>query len=129
MIPSKDDIKYWLKTSGKTREWLGKKCGGTSKNTVNNWLSTSIEIPASQLEIIRRLMAEDAQRAATDADPQCHLVLRVALEEYERWEHAALLQTTTLSNYCIEAIRDAYREDMQLQPLPTAERPGAEKQA
>jgi hypothetical protein len=129
MHPTKDDIKAWLKKHGHSREWLGIKCGGLMKRAVDNWLSSPRDIPASSLEIIRRLMAEDAQRAATDADPQSHLVLRVALEEYERWEQAALLQTTTLSNYCLEAIREAYQADLGLTLVPGhPERPAAEKQ-
>jgi hypothetical protein len=133
MNPTKDEIKSWLKREGHSREWLGIQCGNIKRRTVDNWLSSPQEIPEGALFLIARLMAEDAQRAATAAtaaDPQSHLVLRVALDEYERWEQAALLHTTTVSSYCLEAIREAYQADLGLTLVPShPEIPGTEKQA
>ncbi len=130
MIPSKDEIKYWIKKSGHTREWLGQQCGGTSKNTVNNWLSTSIEIPASQLEIIRRLMADDTDKSKNKADPQQHLVLTVSLEDFDLWQQAALLDQSKITDYCVQAIRDACEADLRLTVVPAhPASPADEKQA
>lgn len=120
VTPTKKEIKSWLKKRGHTREWLGKQCGNTKKNTVNNWLSTSIAIPSAQLEIIRRLMAEDASRCETQADPQSHLVIRVGVDEFQRWEEAALIKDLTTTEYCIMAIREAYQNDQKEQGKTTA---------
>lgn len=57
MTPTKEDIKKWLKASGKSREWLAGQCG-VDKRTLNNWLSVSREVPSKALLIIQRLMAE-----------------------------------------------------------------------
>lgn len=130
MNPSKDKIKGWLKREGHSREWLGNQCGGMSKNTVNNWLSTSINIPEGTLSLIARLMADDAERHKDKADPQHHLILTVPLDEFRTWEQAALLQGVTTTDYCVTAIREAYQQDMTLQSVATTHQHAtAEKQA
>jgi hypothetical protein len=128
MNPSKEDIKAWLKNEGHSREWLGGQCGGLQKRAVDNWLSSPREIPAGSLEIIRRLMADDAEKRKNKADPLHHLIVTVPLEEFRTWEQAALLKQTTTTEYCVEAIRDAYQADMQLTAMPAAERPFDQKQ-
>ena len=125
MHPTKVEIKAWLKNAGHSREWLGEQCGGMSKNTVNNWLSTSINIPDGTLSLIARLMAEDVERAKDKADPLHHLILTVKLDEFRCWERAALRQSMTTTDYCVEAIREAYKADMGL----TAMADPAEKQS
>ena len=117
MNPTKDKIKKWLKKEGHSREWLGKQCGGMSKNTVNNWLSTSISIPEATLSLIGRLIAEDEERHKDKADPEHHLILTVPLVEFRSWEQAALLDGKTTTDYCVKSIRDAYKADMALKGL------------
>jgi hypothetical protein len=129
MNPTKDEIKSWLKREGHTREWLGIQCGNIKRRTVDNWLSSPQEIPEGALYLIARLMAEDTEKSKNKADPQHHLILTVPLEEFRAWEQAALLKTKTTTAYCVEAIRDAYQEDMRLTVVPAHhERPAAEKQ-
>lgn len=70
MTPTKEEIKKWLKSSGKTRDDLAKECG-VSKRQVDNWLSTSREVPAKALLIIQRLM----QDGAHDIPGKIHLPL------------------------------------------------------
>jgi hypothetical protein len=79
---------------------------------VDNWLSSPRDIPQGALEIIRRLMAEDVERAKDKADPEHHLILTVPLDEFRRWEQAALHEGATTTDYCVGAIREAYHEDM-----------------
>lgn len=59
MTPTKEDIKKWLKISGKSRKWLAEQCG-VEKRTLDNWLSSSLPVPAKALLIIQRLMNETA---------------------------------------------------------------------
>ena len=117
MNPNKEEIKAWLKSEGHSREWLGEQCGGLQKRAVDNWLSSPRDIPAGSLEIIRRLMADDAEKHKNKADPHHHLILTVPLEEFRAWEQAALLKQSTTTDYCVEAIRDAYQEDMTLRGM------------
>ena len=58
MTPTKNDIKKWLKTIRKDREWLAKQCGLNSKQSVDNWFATTGKIPKAKLLLIQRLMAE-----------------------------------------------------------------------
>lgn len=58
MTPTKNDIKKWLKTIRKDREWLAKQCGLNSKQSVDNWFATTGKIPKAKLLLIQKLMAE-----------------------------------------------------------------------
>lgn len=128
MNPSKEDIKAWLKNEGHSREWLGQACGNIKRRTVDNWLSSPQEIPDGTLSLIRRLMADDEEKRKNKADPLHHLIVTVPLDEFRNWEQAALLKQTTTTDYCVEAIREAYQLDMQLSVIPSAERTDAQKQ-
>lgn len=117
MTPSKDEIKAWLKRSGHSREWLGEQCGKT-KNTVNNWLSTNIEIPESTLHLIARLMEDDARadaerKKSESSAPLSHLVIQVEVEEFNAWEKIAIHQTPpqTVTDWALQAIKDACLAD------------------
>lgn len=57
MTPTKEDIKKWLKDSGKSREWLAEQCG-VGKRVLDNWLSAARPVPSKALLIIQRLMTE-----------------------------------------------------------------------
>lgn len=129
MTPSKDEIKAWMKKEGHSREWLGRQCGGLMKRAVDNWLSSPREIPQGSLEIIRRLMAEDVERAKDKADPMHHLILTVPLDEFRQWEKAALHVGETTTDYCVHAIREAYNEGMGLSVMAPPQQAHAEKQA
>lgn len=62
---TKDDIKDWLKKTGKTRQELAEQVG-VGLSCVNNWLSNSKTnlIPPLKLQLIERLMAESEQPPA-----------------------------------------------------------------
>lgn len=50
-----EDIKKWLKETGKNRQWLADKTL-SSKTTVNGWLSSGKPITPAKLALIERLM-------------------------------------------------------------------------
>ena len=55
MLLTKEEIKSWLRTIGKDREWLGQKTF-VSKRQVDNWLSSGRNIPLAKMRIIEDLM-------------------------------------------------------------------------
>ena len=113
MSPTKSEIKLWLKKRGHTREWLADQCGGVSKNTVNNWLSTSIDISSGNLTIIRRLM-EDDEKASIDSQdtPSHNLVLKISEEQFRRWENAARKKNLSILDYSINALEEAAQAEL-----------------
>jgi hypothetical protein len=116
MTPTKDEIKAWLKRFGHSREWLGNACGGVSKSTVNNWLSTSISIPESSLHLIARLIADDEsaeKQRQQSSQLQSHLVIKVDVDEFNAWENIAIRKNPaqTVTEYCLAAIRSAFDEE------------------
>lgn len=55
----KEEIKAWLKSANRGRDWLAEQTG-VAKRTVDNWLSSPQEIPESTQRLIQKLMADDA---------------------------------------------------------------------
>lgn len=50
-----EDIKKWLKESGKNRQWLAEKTL-SNKRTIDNWLSAGKPIPPAKLSLIEKLI-------------------------------------------------------------------------
>jgi SOS-response transcriptional repressor LexA len=101
-------------------------CGGLSLKAVNNWLSTDRPVPASSLEIIRRLMADDEaaeKQRQQSSEPQSHLVIKVDVDEFNAWENIAIRKTPaqTVTEYCLAAIRSAFDEEMGTKLTPVQE--------
>jgi len=118
MTISRDQIKQWLKASGRSRAWLAAEMGRTTK-TVNNWLSATQAVPASAQNHIRQLMAADIQAAThpagspvPSAPPSQHLVLQVDLHTFERWSRAALTKQKIVTDYAVDAIEHAAARDL-----------------
>lgn len=55
-----EDIKKWLKETGKNRQWLADKTL-SSKTTVNGWLSSGKPITPAKLALIERLMTGEEE--------------------------------------------------------------------
>lgn len=108
LSPLKDEIKNWLAVIGQNRKWLAERCG-VSKSTVNNWLSTSINISPRKLALIQKLM--DETRAATKlrTAPPAYVTLEMTLDEEYRWQHAALTQRPpqTLRDWAYDSLNRA----------------------
>lgn len=107
MQPTKDEIKAWLKTAGHSRSWLGEQCGGITKRTVDNWLSSPQEIPAGSLALITRLMAEDdaaeAQRLRRAAGAEAQIFsVEVDLPTFRAYNKAALDRNLTIEQWVIQ---------------------------
>ncbi|MCW1916281.1 S24 family peptidase [Luteolibacter sp. GHJ8] len=105
MNPSKEDIKEWLKTTARSRDWLAAQCGSISKRTVDNWLSSPKEIPLATLALIGRLMeddrqAEETRRQRQDPQPQIFSV-EVDLATFRDYSRAALESRMTLEEWII----------------------------
>lgn len=107
---TKDQIKHWLKSSGRDREWLGKQCG-VSKRAVDNWLSRERPVPVAILTIIRRLMDDD-RRAAEMQEESQNLVLEVDVPTFERWSRAALKHGEIVTEYAVRVIEEAAAADL-----------------
>ena len=107
-----DEVKAWLSKYDRDRYWLAKICKA-EKGTVDNWLSTSRGIPSKALRIIEKMMATDkeASDATSQPPPDSHLVLKIVMEEFERWSKAGLAKNMTVTEYCLAAVRSAYEAD------------------
>ena len=57
-MPTKEEIKKWLKDMGRDRKWLAEQCA-VSVAHIHNWFSISGKIPDSKLELLKRLMEKD----------------------------------------------------------------------
>ncbi len=102
MTPTKEDIKKWLKASGKSREWLAEQCG-VDKRTLNNWLSVSREVPSKALLIIQRLMTEKI----SPIPPQVEIDFTD-----EEWEVISAAMTATQQTF-MEFINSAFRNALK----------------
>lgn len=104
-------IKQWLKTSKRTRAWLGDQCGVT-KRTVDNWLSGSQPITGANLRLIEMLIARDAAAAAELAADQAerqNIVLRVDLDLFDL-ARKALEHGLTIKEWAIHELDKAADE-------------------
>jgi hypothetical protein len=116
MQVTKDTIKAWVDTPPRSREWLAEMCGGVSPRTVNNWLTSSIEIPAKALRIIENLMRADEAKHTTAPPALSNLVLRIETDEFEDWCRAGVAKNQTVTEYALSAIRDAREAELRIDP-------------
>ena len=108
MKPSKEDIKEWLKTIGRDRQWLAAQCGNISKRTVDNWLSSPKEIPLATLALIGRLIEDDRlagiERRKERDEPQSQIFsVEVDLATFRDYSRAALEAHFTVEEWVIHA--------------------------
>ena len=106
MTITKDNIKTWLKKSGRDRDWLGEELG-VSKRTVDNWLSIQ-DIPDGKLRLIERLMADDqaeeARRKQLSEPTNQIFSLEVSLPRFRRYSTAAATARQTLEHWAIQSL-------------------------
>lgn len=109
-----EEIKAWLKRIGKSREWLGEKCG-VSKRSVDNWLSTGTPIPYAKWQTIERLMHESGDLPAPPPPPPAGtldfsgvqiVAFPVTAQEMAEIEQAAELSGMTPQEFCRKAVVD-----------------------
>lgn len=113
MSPTKSEIKTWLKRTGRNREWLGEQCGA-KKSTVNNWLSTEIEVPAKALLIIEGLMRADAENAPAPAPvEQIDMPIRVSVQQFDAYTAAfKRSEQETLRGWMINRLDTAAADEL-----------------
>lgn len=61
MTTTKKEIKLWLKSIGKDRQWLAQMCGVT-KPTVDGWFRLAGVIPDYKLKLIKQKMKSENQK-------------------------------------------------------------------
>lgn len=81
MLKAKD-IKDWLKTIGKNREWLAEKTL-VSKRSVDGWLSSGNPIPPAKLGLIEKLMSGE-EEIEFELPPDFEKQLRAMADEAKK---------------------------------------------
>lgn len=110
MTPSKEQIKSWLKTIGKDREWLAIQCGAKSKRTVEKWFETKGTVPAKAIlkisELMRQTGHEPSKQPSTlpNLDNRGKMELRLDYDTQRKAEKEALRLGMELSTYCTMAV-------------------------
>lgn len=125
MTMTKEEIKIWLKGTGKNRKWLAEKCN-VSISAVNSWLSTDRGIPSKSIIIIQNLMRNDSS-PVSQVNSRPVLDGMVALAVAMKPEVAKLIDAAaaTLGISSEEFIRKAAVEDA----LEFAQKEAAKKNA
>jgi hypothetical protein len=107
---TKDDIKTWLKRTGKDRAWLGAQLS-VGKKTVDNWLSSPKRIPEAKLALIQRLHADDVAAAArqTQLSEPTNQIFSVEVDHarFRRYNAAAASQRKTMEQWTIQTLDHA----------------------
>lgn len=107
MTLTKEDVKNWLKSIGKDRDWLAGECG-TEKGTVNNWLSPSGPFPANAILKIHSLMSRYQTVHPENANTELHrLVLEITEERMRGYELAASAQGMPLRQWLMGVADEA----------------------
>lgn len=86
---TKDEIDQWLKSTGKTRQWLADQCG-VKYLVVNNWFSKSRNIPKKALIIIDKLMTQTQTPTTMEVSvPKFDITLKVTPEKFVEFSNYA----------------------------------------
>lgn len=102
-----EEIKSWLKATGKSRSWLARRVG-VALQTVNGWLSSGKNIPAGRLLQIEMLMQRED--GYDPASPRSVLVLEVPVEEFDMWNTAAMGKGQLIRDWAEEVLTQAARQ-------------------
>ncbi len=100
-MPVKEEIKAWLKRLGLSREWLADKIG-VSKRTVDNWLSSNIDIPERSLAMIQQLI-DDSEKVAEGINTNIFSV-ECSLDQFRRFSRAALSDGLILEDWALRLL-------------------------
>lgn len=109
-MPSKEQIKSWLKEIGKDREWLAIQCGAKSKRTVEKWFETKGTVPAKAILKINELMRQTGHQPSKqlstlpDLDNRGKTELRLDYDTQRKVEKEALRLCMEFSTYCTLAV-------------------------
>lgn len=111
---NKQDVKMWLRSIGKDREWLAEQIG-VKKRSVDNWLSSHRDIAAKAQIIIARLMTQHPASVPlkqTDESPneESALVITTDASTFDLWNEAALLESKLLRQWAADVLTN-YAEE------------------
>lgn len=120
-MPTKEDIKQWLKKIGKDRFWLAEKMF-VSKRQIDNWLSSNRGIPEVKLQFIHSLMEEENYAESVESsfqresstnrtnvnDLSC-VAFVVSKNEKRQAEKAAKINGQSLEQFAMEAMLELAR--------------------
>lgn len=103
-LPTRDEIKVWIKTSTPGRQWLADECG-VVKTTIDQWLSNK-NIPIAQHHRIAELMKESSM------DDSETSLIRVPFSDdlLEKAHQAASIVSTEFQDFCSRAIQHRAEE-------------------
>ena len=104
MSLTNDQIKAWLKSTGKDRQWLADQLN-TKKSVVDSWFS-SRGFPSDRLEAISLLMQPDESTS----------MIRVPFtdQQLEATHRAANMVNAEFQEYCQMAIATQVEKDLSL---------------
>lgn len=102
----KDEVKAWLKRLSLSRDWLADKIG-VSKRTVDNWLSSSIDIPERSAAMIRQIM-DDSEKMAEGISTNIFSV-ECTLDQFRRFSRAALEDGMILEDWALQILDEEAR--------------------
>ena len=110
----KSEVKAWLKSIKRTRDWLAEECG-VKKRTADNWLSSSQPISTQATRLIERLMeqypAAGNAPATYPSAAENAITLTVDDATFDAWNRAATAEGKLLRQWCVDVINDALRDD------------------
>lgn len=100
----KEDVKFWLKSIGKDREWLAQKCG-VSKRTVDNWISPGKPLPIKAQVDIQNLMDSGvaSQRIRVNFNQR----------EWEAILEVLKMHRESFLSFVNTALNNAYKDEFQ----------------
>lgn len=135
MTLTKGDVKHWLKSIGKDRNWLAAQCE-IEKGTVNNWLSPSGPFPATAILKIHSLMSQyKAERSVSNNTlPLHHIILEITEERMQQYEQIATEQGINLRQWLTEQADQAVqahissKKPRQRRPSSVSQFPFTEEQ-
>lgn len=107
-VSEKETIKNWLRTTGRSRDWLASECS-VEKRTVDNWLSSPRKVPEKALRLITNLIRSDGEASGGGNAKRQNLVLELDEISFELFNLAALSRGLTIKEWAIDTLKQASR--------------------
>ena len=122
MIPF-DEIDERLGKIGKDRVWLALQ-SGRKFNSIKSALAPNAD-ETKRSALLQRVLsdvieAEESRAKTGQEPPPAYLTVQTTVSEYRAWEDAAYSKEKKLTDWALDAIREAYKADTQPaeQPAP-----------
>lgn len=105
MNPNKEDIRQWLKSEKKDRQWLAEQCY-VKKSAVDKWFEKGKDIPPAKVALIKQLMDKPIVRdfvnppGLPETELKNKLFVTLDPEKQNALEIQAHMNGMSLSAYC-----------------------------